>query len=119
LPTNVDSEEVPLGGTDLGTRYIFTDDLRDKKTNPAVGQHSDTCVLVRTPDLWLCHAGWKLPKGDLVVGVLWTSPALKFTAAIFGGTKGYRRARGQIKGATQANTNPTVTDYKLEILTFP
>jgi hypothetical protein len=79
-------------------------------------------VLVRQPDMWLCHAGWKLKNvgpgagktGDLVAGALmYESP--QFTAAIFGGTGDYSKARGEINGATRPNTDPQVTDYKLDI----
>jgi hypothetical protein len=103
----------PPPGYKLGARSLFSDDLRDRN-DALVGQHSGECVFVREPDMWLCHAGWKLPKGDLVAGAL-MDESPKFTAAIFGGTRDYRKARGQIQGSIRPNTNPQVTDYELEI----
>jgi hypothetical protein len=87
---------IPPGGTDLGTRRVFSEDLREENSNQVVGQHSGPCTLVRQPGWWLCHAGWTLENvgpgagktGDLVAGGLFDSAAGQppFMAAIFGGT---------------------------------
>jgi hypothetical protein len=111
--------------TDLGTRRVFSEDLRDKNSNKAVGQHSGTCVLVRQPAWWLCHAGWTLEKvgpgagktGNLVAGALLdfnanTSPM----AAIFGGTGDFSKARGEITVAPIPNTTPQQWDYMVELV---
>jgi Dirigent-like protein len=117
---------VPEGGTpDLGTLRVFSEDLRDTTTNALVGQHSGTCVHVRQPNMWLCHAGWTLEKvgpgagktGSLVAGGL-----LDFAAAppifgsIFGGTGDFDKARGKIEGTPVADTDPQQWDYKVDIV---
>ena len=53
----------PTGGPpDLGTVSVFSDVIRQKKA--VVGEHSGTCVHVRAPNMWLCHAGWHLEDVD-------------------------------------------------------
>jgi hypothetical protein len=111
--------------TDLGTRRVFSEDLRDKSSNKAVGQHSGTCVLVRQPSMWLCHAGWNLEKvgpgagktGNFVAGALLdfnANPPL--IAAIFGGTGAFSKARGELTVAPIPNTTPQEWDYTVELV---
>jgi hypothetical protein len=100
-------KEIPPGGpNNLGLRTIFSDDLRDKNTNALVGQHTGECVLVReNPNMWLCHAGFILPNGELIAEVLSNEDPV-LTAAILGGTDNYDNARGQIEGKYIADTGP-------------
>jgi hypothetical protein len=108
------------GSTHLGLRSVFSDDLRDKNTNALVGQHTGECVLVRkNPNMWLCHAGFMLPKGELIAEVL-SNEAPQWTAAILGGTNAYDNARGQIEGEYIAGTGPPSptalkTDYTIRV----
>jgi hypothetical protein len=108
------------GPNDLGLRSIFSDDLRDKHTNDLVGQHTGECVLVRkNPNMWLCHAGFILPEGELIAELLSNEDPV-WTAAILGGTDDYDNARGQIEGKYIAGTGPPSakplkTDYRLRI----
>ena len=103
-PTTVPA---PPGPTDLGVRSVFSDDLRDKDTNALVGQHTGECVLVRKhPNMWLCHAGFILPKGELIAEVL-SDEAPKWTAAILGGTDDYDKARGPDKRGVHPRYGPT------------
>jgi hypothetical protein len=114
----------PPGPTDLGVRSVFSDDLRDKNTNALVGQHTGECVLVRkNPNMWLCHAGFILPKGELIAEVL-SDEAPKWTSAILGGTDDYDKVRGQIRGEYIPGTgppspNPLKTDYTIKIRAHP
>ena len=91
----------------LGTRTTFAEDLRDAKTGEAVGQHNGTCTLVRQPQVWLCHAGWKLKNvgpGAGKTGTLVAGGPLDFSGnveprqsvAIFGGTGDFDTVRGEI-----------------------
>jgi hypothetical protein len=121
-PTQIPPSPAPI---DLGTRSVFSDDLRDKNTNDLVGQHTGECVLVRkNPNMWLCHAGFILPKGQLVAEVL-GGEVTEWTAAILGGTEDYDNARGQIEGkyipgtGSPPSLNPLKTDYTIEIRVHP
>jgi hypothetical protein len=117
---------VPVGGTpDLGTRRVFSEDLREKGSSEVIGQHSGTCVHVRQPNMCLCHAGWTLEKvgpgagktGNLVAGgLLDFAAAPPAFVAIFGGTRDFKRARGEIEAAPVAGTAPQEWDYKVEII---
>ena len=49
---------------DLGTRRVCCEELRLKIRLRSL-VHSGTCVLVRKPNMWLCHAGWILPDTGL------------------------------------------------------
>jgi hypothetical protein len=49
IATELDSTGRPTSGKKQGARLIWTDDLRDKVTGQAMGQHSGDCVLVREP----------------------------------------------------------------------
>jgi hypothetical protein len=100
--------------TDLGTRRVFTEDLRDKNSNQPVGQHSGTCTLVRKPGWWLCHAGWTLQNvgpgagktGNLVAGGLLDFDGQPpFMVAIFGGTGDFDKARGEISATPLPNND--------------
>ena len=108
------------GPTHLGARSVFSDDLHDKNTNALVGQHTGECVLVRKdPNMWLCHAGFILPKGELIAEVL-SNEDPQWTAAILGGTDAYDNARGQIEGKYIAGTGPPSstalkTDYTIRV----
>jgi hypothetical protein len=123
-PTRVIPNEKGAPTTDLGTRRVFSEDLRDKNSNQSVGQHSGTCVLVRQPSIWLCHAGWTLRKagpggktGSLVAGALLNFDASPpFLVAIFGGTGDYSKARGEITAVPIPNTDPQQWTYKLDIV---
>jgi Dirigent-like protein len=118
---------VPVGGTpDLGTRRVFSDDLREQDSvKVIVGQHSGTCVHVRQPNMWLCHAGWTLKEvgpGAGETGTLVAGGLLDFAAdppvfgAIFGGTGDFAKARGQIVGTPVAGTAPQQWDYKVDVV---
>lgn len=117
---------VPDGGTpDLGTRSVFSEDLREQGSSEVIGQHSGTCVHVRQPNMWLCHAGWTLEKvgpgagktGTLVAGgLLDFAAAPPIFGAIFGGTGDFDKARGQIEGTPVAGTAPQQWDYKVDIV---
>ena len=123
-PTTVPTPPGPPGPNDLGVRTVFSDDLRDKKTNVLVGQHTGECVLVRkNPNMWLCHAGFILPKGELIAEVL-SGEVSKWKAAILGGTRAYENARGQINGRYIPDTGPPgpkplETDYVFKIRVHP
>jgi hypothetical protein len=57
----------PTGGPpDLGTVEVFSDVLRQKQggVEAVLGEHSGTCVHVRAPNMWFCHAGWHLKDVD-------------------------------------------------------
>lgn len=68
IATELDSTGRPTSGKKQGARLIWTDDLRDKVTGQAMGQHSGDCVLVREPSgpaksgIWFCRAGLDAPK---------------------------------------------------------
>jgi hypothetical protein len=109
-------KDIPEGGTEVGTRHFFSEDLRDKHSNQPVGQHYGTCTLVREPGWWLCHAGWILENvgpgagktGNLVAGgLLDFSPAGSppYMVAIFGGTGDFDTVRGEIAAAPIPNSD--------------
>jgi hypothetical protein len=117
----------PPGGaaTDLGTRRVFSEDLREQASSQVVGQHSGTCTLVRKPAFWLCHAGWTLESvgpgpgktGSLVAGGLLNFNAdPPFVVAIWGGTGDHDKARGEITGLPIPNTDPQEYDWEIEIV---
>jgi hypothetical protein len=118
-------EVIPKGGTEVGTRRVFSEDLRVKNTNQPVGRHSGTCTLVRTPGWWLCHAGWTLKEvgpggekaGTLVAGALFDFGAGKppFRVAIFGGTGDFDTVRGQIA----ATPIPGTADWRYTLELVP
>jgi hypothetical protein len=116
-PTEIPPPPAPV---DIGHRSVFSDDLRDKNTNNPVGQHTGECVLVRKhpKNMWLCHAGFILPSGELIAEVL-ADESPKWRAAILGGAKDYDNARGQIEGEYIPNTNPQQTEYTLKIRVHP
>jgi hypothetical protein len=97
---------IPQGGTTVGTRRVFSENLRAANSNQVVGQHSGTCTLVREPGWWLCHAGWTLNNvgpgagktGTLVAGALFdfATGQPPFMVAIFGGTGDFDTVRGEI-----------------------
>ena len=115
----------PTGGPpDLGTVRVFSDVLRQKQA--VVGEHSGTCVHVRAPNMWFCHAGWHLndvnPKppnagkkltGTLVAGQLLDFDDPTFDIAIFGGTGQFKGVVGEIHGDFATNT------YTLEFSIVP
>jgi hypothetical protein len=116
-------EVVPAGGTTVGTRRVFSEELRDQRTGQHVGQHSGTCTLVREPAWWLCHAGWTLRKvgpgarrtGALVAGALldFQAEEQRFQVAIFGGTGDFDTARGEIDAAPVPGSDDW--EYRLEV----
>jgi hypothetical protein len=118
---------VPAGGTpDLGTRRVFSEDLREPGSDVVVGQHSGTCVHVRQPNMWLCHAGWTLEKvgpgagksGNLMAGGLVDfAAAPPFSVAIFGGTGDYGTARGEIEADPVPDTDPREWAFKIDVVT--
>ena len=120
-----ESEVIPQGGTEVGTRRVFSEDLRDKNSNQPVGQHSGTCTLVRKPAWWICHAAWTLRKvgpgakktGTLVAGALFDFDAGKppFGVAIFGGTGDFDTVRGEIA----ATPIPGTADWKYTLDVVP
>ena len=81
-------------------------------------------MLVRkNPNMWLCHAGFILPKGELIAEVL-SGEVSKWKAAILGGTRAYENARGQINGRYIPDTGPPgpkplETDYVFKIRVHP
>ena len=116
----------PTGGPpDLGTVDVFSDTLRQNQV--VVGEHSGTCVHVRGPNMWFCHAGWTLEDvdppgpggkmtGTLVTGGLIDYGAFpEFVVAIFGGTGEFKGVVGEIHGKYVAPT----TDYKLDFEIVP
>jgi multimeric flavodoxin WrbA len=117
----------PTGGPhDLGTVHVFADRVQQKigQENVVVGEHSGTCLHVRSPNMWLCHAGWTFENvevtegnkktkmtGNLASGGLVDYDAFpEFVVAILGGTGGFAQVRGQVKGKFVAPT----TEYTLE-----
>ena len=121
IATELDSTGRPTSGKKQGARLIWTDDLRDKVTGQAMGQHSGDCVLVREPSgpaksgIWFCRAGWTLPNGNLVAGgVIDFDAGAKPTVAIFGGTGACKDARGEIRVISYPGQGQT--EYALEIL---
>jgi hypothetical protein len=107
-------EVIPPGGTAVGTRRVFSEDLRDKNSNERVGQHSGTGTLVRKGEWWVMHAGWTLDSvgsgagktGTLIAGGLFDFSANgrpPFMAAIFGGTGDFDKVRGEIAATPLAN----------------
>jgi hypothetical protein len=115
---------LPTGGPpDLGTVRVFSDVLRQKQV--LVGEHSGTCVHVRAPNMWFCHAGWHLKdvdpdlpggkkmSGTLVAGGLLDFDAAKFDVPIFGGTGGFAGVVGVIHGDFATN------EYTLEFSIVP
>ena len=115
---------LPTGGPpDLGTVRVFSDVLRQKQA--VVGEHSGTCVHVRAPNMWFCHAGWDLndvdpglPGGKKLTGTLVAGQLLdfddpKFDIAIFGGTRDFAGVVGEIHGDFATN------EYKLEFSIVP
>jgi hypothetical protein len=114
----------PTGGPpDLGTVRVFSDVLRQGIA--VVGEHSGTCVHVRAPNMWFCHAGWHLEDvdptpggkmtGTLVAGGLLNFDAPEFRVAIFGGTGDFMHVVGEIYGEYVA----PATNYKLDFETVP
>jgi hypothetical protein len=112
----------PTGGPpDLGTVRVFADRLHQKidgQPNVLVGEHNGTCLHVRAPNMWLCHANWTLEDvdltpgapggettGTLVAGGLLDFDAAKFDVAIFGGTGDFARVVGEIHGDFATNEN--------------
>ena len=106
---------LPPGGTHIGTRRVFSEDLRVPNSNQVVGQHSGTCTRVRAPEWWLCHAGWTLDNvgpgagktGTFVAGALFNFAANQpsLVVAIFGGTGDFDKIRGEIEAKPIPNTN--------------
>jgi hypothetical protein len=115
----------PTGGPpDLGTVHVFSDVLRQDQA--VVGQHSGTCVHVRAPNMWFCHAGWHLKKvdpspggkmtGTLVAGGLLDYDAgPEFDVAIFGGTGDFKGVVGEIHGEYVA----PMTQYEVNFEIVP
>jgi len=110
---------IPPGGTTVGTRRVFSENLREANSNQIVGQHSGTCTLVREPAFWLCHAGWTLNNvgpGAGKTGTLVAGGLLDFTSndpvtvGIFGGTGDFDKIRGEIE-AEPSVTTPNDWDY--------
>jgi hypothetical protein len=118
-----ESEVLPKGGKKVGTRSVFSEDLRDKNSNQPVGRHSGTCTLVREPGWWLCHAGWTLENvgpgagktGTLVAGALldflrasrrsWPrSSAGPATSTPFGGKSPPRLSPAPTTGTTRSSS---------------
>ena len=110
---------LPTGGPpDLGTVRVFADMLR--QGNAVVGEHNGTCLHVRAPNMWLCHANWTLEdvdpdkpggktlRGSLVAGGLLDFDAADFKAAIFGGTGDFAGVVGEFHGKFATN------EYTLE-----
>jgi hypothetical protein len=115
---------IPPGGTDVGTRRVFSEDLRDKGSGQPVGQHSGTCTLVRQPAFYLCHAGWTLlsvgpgkgKSGTFVAGGLLDfgpTGAPPFMVAVFGGTGDFDKVRGEIAARPVAGGD---WEYTLELV---
>jgi hypothetical protein len=110
----------PTGGPpDLGTVHVFSDTLhhKDDPKKVVVGEHSGTCVHVRSPNMWLCHAGWTLenvdpdlPGGNTLTGKLATGGLIDYDAfpdfvvPILGGTVDFAQVRGQVNGTYVAPT---------------
>jgi hypothetical protein len=113
-PTKVIPNATGAPSTDLGTRRVFSEDLRDEDSNELVGQHSGTCVLVRQPSWWFCRAGWTLRDvgpgartGGLVAGGLLDFKSVEpIMVAIFGGSGDFSKARGDIEAKPLAKKNP-------------
>jgi hypothetical protein len=118
----------PTGGPpDLGTVQVFSDVVRQKQGQKqvVVGEHSGTCVHVRAPNMWFCHAGWILedvgPPGGKMTGTLVAGGLLDYDAlpewdvAIFGGTGAFKRVVGEIHG----NYVAPKTEYTLHFEIVP
>jgi hypothetical protein len=122
----------PTGGPpDLGTIHVFADRVEQKivgQKNVVVGEHSGTCVHVRPPNMWLCHAGWTFEnveltdaagnvtkiKGNLATGGLVDYDAFPtFTVAILGGTVAFAQVRGQVAGEYVAPTTQYVLTFTI------
>jgi hypothetical protein len=118
----------PTGGPpDLGTVQVFSDVIR--QGTAVVGEHSGTCVHVRAPNTWFCHAGWHLkgvdpnpPGGTTLTGTLvagglldYDDPLPTFVVAIFGGTGDFQHVVGEIHGEYVAPR----TNYELDFKTVP
>ena len=117
----------PTGGPpDLATVHVFSDVLRQNQA--VVGEHSGTCVHVRAPNMWFCHAGWHLKdvypeppnagkpmSGTLVAGGLLDFDDPKFDVAIFGGTGQFKGVVGEIHGEYVAPK----TEYKVDFEIVP
>ena len=93
---------------------MFSDVIRQKKV--VVGEHSGTCVHVRAPNVWFCHAGWHLTdvypetpnagtalSGTLVAGGLVDFDEPKLVVAIFGGTGQFKGVVGELHGKFATN----------------
>lgn len=77
------------------------------RTRMPLSASTPESVLVRkNPNMWLCHAGFILPKGELIAEVL-CDEAPKWTSAILGGTEDYDKVRGQIRGGVHPRYGPT------------
>jgi hypothetical protein len=106
----------PTGGPpDLGTVRVFADTLR--QGSAVVGEHNGTCLHVRAPNMWLCHANWTLEDvdvtptapggkmtGTLVGGGLIDFDAAEVDAAIFGGTGDFAGVVGETHLEYATNT---------------
>ncbi len=103
---------LPTGGPpDLGTVRVFADMLR--QGNVVVGEHNGTCLHVRAPNMWLCHANWTLedvdpdkPGGKTLRGSLVGAGCSTSTPRTQGGDlRGHRRLRRRCRRVTRQVRN--------------
>lgn len=86
----------------LGDQFIFTDDVAFRADpQPKVGEHSGFCTVVRVGPgnavTYQCEATFTLPDGQITArGAIDSDP---FTVGISGGTRKYRKVRGQVRGS--------------------
>jgi hypothetical protein len=112
----------PTGGPpDLGTVRVFSEVVRQGEA--VVGEHSGTCVHVRAPNMWFCHAGWHLKDADptpggkmtgtLVAGGLLDLDVAELDVAIFGGTGQFKGVVGEIHGKYVAPTTKYTIQFEI------
>jgi hypothetical protein len=109
----VEKAELPLAG--LGAVYIFNDEIAYRnKPGQQIGTHSGFCVTVGTKPvpLYLCQAVFTLPDGQITArGLFSDTDQPPVRAAISGGTRKYRKIRGEVRVREKTMSDGTIISH--------
>lgn len=97
----------------LGQQVVWTDDLYFKGRTRKIGEQSGFLTIVRglasTAVIFQNISTFTLPKGQIAAQGIWDSDMSRITLAITGGTRRYKRIRGQIDVKLNPGNYPPTT----------